>query len=113
MITFQTKFSVYFDTVKDMQTFHRALMRIQANPLSVNLSTLSEEELSTVNYIADLTRNGSFFELEDPSYVNHFFSIIDKIKSRRQRAGFQKAEFPKNELAIWNELDSLLPRELE
>lgn len=98
MITFQTKFSVYFDTVKDMQTFHRSLMRIQANPLSVNLSTLSEEEL---------------FELEDPSYVNHFFSIIDKIKSRRQRAGFQKAEFPKNELAIWNELDGLLPREPE
>lgn len=113
MITFKTKFSVYFDTCNDLALFHTSLCRIKEKPITVNLceSDFTSDEWNTISFMVDLTRRGSFFELDEPYQVNDFFSIIEKIKNRRKKAGFRKLEFPAPEIKIWNELYSLLPTE--
>ena len=113
MITFHAKFSVYFDSSNDLKSFNQSLYRIKDTPLSVNLteSDFTSDEWITIIYLCDLTKKGSFFELDEPSQVNNLFSIIEKVKFRRQKAGFKKAEFPKCELLIWHELYELLPKE--
>ncbi len=113
MITFKSRFSVYFDTSSDLALFHTSLCRIKEKPLTVNLceSDFSPDEWNTISYITDLTRRGSFFELDEPYMVNNFFSIIEKVKNRRRKAGFRKLDFGNMELKIWNELYDLLPME--
>jgi len=113
MITFKTKFGVYFNTCDELKLFNQSLYKIIKNPASVNFSEkdFTPDQWDTINGIWSLTKKGSFFELDMPEQVNNLFSIIDIVKNRRKNAGFKKLDFTAPELKIWDELYELLPKE--
>ena|ERR1035437_6920615 len=112
-VTYEFTERISFENSNDMKLMRSALMKLRDNPCSVNMSEqdFSADEWDIIPYFIDLTRKGSFFELDNEDHVNLWYSIIEKINTRRKKAGFIKMNFIKEQLRVLKEAYDPLPKE--